>query len=145
MSESESDLKDCIDKLQATFATSHKQAALKAAARLLRLGCVPTNLERFASLIDPDCTRPMDRELSVNEAQRSPKAALKDTAQIIMQLRIAAKHVEAAGLSVDDSIWAGLSEKQYGRYKRQVVNEMAAEFGVTAHTIRRHLREKTDA
>lgn len=130
-------------KLNTRFNTSKKTTALKTAAEMMRLGYVPDDLERLASLIDPDCTRPKDRQISVREAIQKPKAALKTAILTILELRIIGKHLakHRGRLRPDDEVTTGLSEQDYKKYRRQCIKELAGEFELTEHTIRRYIRE----
>lgn len=131
------------EELNNRFDTSTKRTALKTAAEMMRLGYIPDDLERLASMIDPDGTRPKDRQMSLQEAALYPKKILKLSILAVLNLRIVEKHLakNRGRLGPDDPVTKGLSKKDRKAFRVQCIKELAAEFDLNEHTIRRYIRE----
>ena len=130
-------------RLNTQFATSKKTTALKIASKMMRLGYVPDDLKRLASLIDPDSIKPIQPGMTVREAALRPKAALKTSILATLELKIIGKHFakHRGRMEPDDDITKGLTPSDYNQYRKRSIKELAGEFGLTEHTIRRHIRE----
>ena len=125
------------------FNTSKKTTALKIASKMMRLGYVPDDLERLASLIDPDTIKPLQPQMTLREAMLKPQTALKTTILETLELRIIGKHLEKhrGRMKPEDEVSKGLTAADYEKYRKQCIKELAAEFDRSEHTIRRYIRE----
>ena len=132
--------------LDSEFETSSKDDALRIACEMIDKGYLPKNTQRLISLIHPEKIA-QKRSIRVEEIDtKSTNREIRDQsiqalAPIQVELYILSKHLKKKRLQPDDSVTAGLTEKDRETYKRQAIKHYSAIWDLDEKTIRRHLKQ----
>lgn len=132
--------------LNTEFDTAEANRAKSVAARMLRRGYIPKNLERLASLLDP-ASKPLARSITLDEADPfSPNRHIREKtrklfANFCVMYKILDRHQKnhRPRLGADDWALKGMTKSTYKRCRIQAIKELAAEWECTERTIYRYL------